>query len=60
MKISSASKKVLASALSAAMVVAFAPTVAFGAQAGSKMTITYNAGVGADTNGGYQQGVLTK
>ena len=30
MKISSASKKVLASALSAAMVVAFAPTVAFG------------------------------
>ena len=33
MKISNASKKVLASALSAAMVVAFAPTVAFGAVA---------------------------
>ena len=33
MKISSASKKVLASALSAAMVVAFAPTVAFAAPA---------------------------
>ena len=36
MKISNASKKVLASALSAAMVVAFAPTVAFGAQAGRR------------------------
>ena len=35
MKISNASKKVLASALSAAMVVAFAPTVAFGADLGA-------------------------
>ena len=39
MKISNASKKVLASALSAAMVVAFAPTVAFGAQ-GDKIDVT--------------------
>ena len=44
MKISSASKKVLASALSAAMVVAFAPTVAFGAPAAANdhVTVTYN------------------
>ena len=40
MKISNASKKVLASALSAAMVVAFAPTVAFGAVAGDEITVT--------------------
>ena len=39
MKISSVSKKVLASALSAAMVVAFAPTVAFGVEAGDKVTV---------------------
>lgn len=46
MKISSASKKVLASALSAAMVVAFAPTVAFGAVAGNTVTVEF------DVNGG--------
>ena len=45
MKISNASKKVLASALSAAMVVAFAPTVAFGAT-GDKIAVT------TDINGG--------
>ena len=38
MKITSASKKVLASALSAAMVVAFAPAVAFGTPTGSIAT----------------------
>ena len=47
MKTSSASKKVLASALSAAMVVAFAPTVAFGAIA-DKTDVT----VSFDVNGG--------
>ena len=41
MKISSASKKVLASALSAAMVVAFAPTVAFAANAGDQVKIKF-------------------
>ena len=46
MKISNASKKVLASALSAAMVVAFAPTVAFGAVAGNTVTVEF------DVNGG--------
>ena len=45
MKISNASKKVLASALSAAMVAAFAPTVAFGAT-GDKIAVT------TDINGG--------
>ena len=44
MKISNASKKVLASALSAAMVVAFAPTVAFGAQK-TPITIDLDGGV---------------
>ena len=39
MKMSSVSKKVLASALSAAMVVAFAPTVAFGVEAGDKVIV---------------------
>ena len=48
MKISSASKKVLASALSAAMVVAFAPTVAFGATVGQKVTIEYDFGTGTE------------
>ena len=43
MKISTASKKVLASALSAAMVVAFAPTVAFG----SDTVVTKNSYVNA-------------
>ena len=47
MKISSASKKILASALSAAMVVAFAPTVAFGAIADdTKVKVSF------DENGG--------
>ena len=46
MKISSVSKKVLCGALSAAMVVAFAPTVAFGAEKGDKITFSY------DVNGG--------
>ena len=48
MKISSASKKVLASALSAAMVVAFAPTVAFG----KAWTGTTPVTVHYDVNGG--------
>ena len=48
MKISNASKKVLASALSAAMVVAFAPTVAFGAQAGNELKISYDLAGGYD------------
>ena len=52
MKISSASKKVLASALSAAMVVAFAPTVAFGAPANvtpaKYVSVTFN-GNGSST-----------
>ena len=48
MKISNASKKVLASALSAAMVVAFAPTVAFGA-AGDKVDVTIDADGGVAT-----------
>ena len=60
MKISSASKKVLASALSAAMVVAFAPTVAFGAQAGQTIKVTYNTSEGVDTLGGYQTGLTVK
>ena len=42
MKISNASKKVLASALSAAMVVAFAPTVAFGAPTADKIKVSFN------------------
>ena len=46
MKISSASKKVLASALSAAMVVAFAPTVAFGLADGQTATLTVIANDG--------------
>ena len=47
MKISNASKKVLASALSAAMVVAFAPTAAFAAiENGTDVTVSY------DVNGG--------
>ena len=56
MKISNASKKVLASALSAAMVVAFAPTVAFGAQADAnqKITVNYDFGAGTDTASGVQ------
>ena len=51
MKISNASKKVLASALSAAMVVAFAPTVAFGAQGGAnhKITVEYDLAGGYDS-----------
>ena len=48
MKISSASKKVLASALSAAMVVAFAPTVAFADKVNTADTVT----VTYDLNGG--------
>ena len=58
MKISSASKKVLASALSAAMVVAFAPTVAFGAEQGAKLTVNYDLAGGTDTNTD-EQGKLT-
>ena len=54
MKISNASKKVLASALSVAMVVAFAPTVAFGAQDGAKLTVNYSAGLGVSKTGGSQ------
>ena len=46
MKISSVSKKVLCGALSAAMVVAFAPTVAFGDTAPTASTITVNYAVG--------------
>ena len=65
MKISSVSKKVLASALSAAMVVAFAPTVAFGAQApltdptnpvqtSDTVAVTYDINGGAiDSNSSY-------
>ena len=45
MKISSVSKKVLASALSAAMVVAFAPTAAFGADLGGNSTTVDNGAV---------------
>ena len=48
MKISSASKKVLASALSAAMVVAFAPTVAF-AKSGDPITVNVDLNGGAAT-----------
>ena len=54
MKISNASKKVLASALSAAMVVAFAPTVAFGAKNTNKVTVKYDLGAGIDANAGTQ------
>ena len=57
MKISNASKKALASALSAAMVVAFAPTVAFGAGVGGKVTVDYSAGAGSAITGG-QGGVV--
>ncbi|MGN0959555.1 MAG: hypothetical protein ACI4OC_02305, partial [Coriobacteriales bacterium] len=53
MKISSVSKKVLCGALSAAMVVAFAPTVAFGAT-GDKATATYKMGAGAQAQAGAQ------
>ena len=49
MKISSVSKKVLASALSAAMVVAFAPTVAFGAAQPVTVKIDLDGGTGAQT-----------
>ena len=49
MKISNASKKVLASALSAAMVVAFAPTAAFGAQNSQKVTVKFDLAGGVDT-----------
>ena len=55
MKISSASKKVLASALSAAMVVAFAPTVAFATipQGTDNVTVKFdvNGGTVADVDG---------
>ena len=47
MKISSASKKVLASALSAAMVVAFAPAAAFGAVQGNTVTVEFDVNGGA-------------
>ena len=50
MKISSASKKVLASALSAAMVVAFAPTVAFG-KAGTNWTVNFSTAGGTVATG---------
>ena len=53
MKISSASKKVLASALSAAMVVAFAPTVAFGAITdGTKVKVSFDENGGTYTTSG--------
>ena len=53
MKISSASKKVLASALSAAMVVAFAPTAAFGAIAkDTKVKVSFDENGGTYTDGG--------
>ena len=60
MKISNASKKVLASALSAAMVVAFAPTVAFGAQDGSKLTVNYSVGAGVSKSGGSQSTIASQ
>ena len=48
MKISSASKKVLASALSAAMVVAFAPAAAFASiDNGTQVTVSFDANGGA-------------
>ena len=47
MKISNASKKVLASALSAAMVVAFAPTVALATPSADKIKVSYDANGGA-------------
>ena len=51
MKISNASKKVLASALSAAMVVAFAPTVAFAAPAqGDAAKIHFEVQTGANAS----------
>ena len=53
MKISTASKKVLASALSAAMVVAFAPTVAFGADATGGATLSYVDKAGATKTATY-------
>ena len=54
MKISNASKKVLASALSAAMVVAFAPTVAFAAvDNGVDVKVTF------DLNGGEVNNTIT-
>ena len=53
MKISSASKKVLASALSAAMVVAFAPTAAFGmVKSGEYVKVVLDPGVGQVAPGG--------
>ena len=52
MKISNASKKVLASALSAAMVVAFAPTVAFGAADSATADGTKTVAVTFNANGG--------
>ena len=54
MKISSASKKVLASALSAAMVVAFAPAAAFAAKtpdATKTVDVTYDANGGTISSG---------
>ena len=53
MKISNASKKVLASALSAAMVVAFAPTVALGAPTADKIKVSFNPNGGAAAPAGY-------
>ena len=52
MKISSASKKVLASALSAAMVVAFAPAAAFASiDNGTQVTVSFEANGGVATPG---------
>ena len=59
MKISNASKKVLASALSAAMVVAFAPTVAFGAQEGMKLKVNYDFAGGVESAAAGTQGLKT-
>ena len=59
MKISNASKKVLASALSAAMVVAFAPTVAFGAQEGMKLKVNYDFAGGVESAVAGTQGLKT-
>ena len=58
MKISNASKKVLASALSAAMVVAFAPTVAFGAQDTQKINVQYDLAGGVDAKAGTQDATV--
>ena len=59
MKISNASKKVLASALSAAMVVAFAPTVAFGAQKDMKLKVNYDFAGGVESAVAGTQGLKT-